>query len=69
MFKLLSVLGHLKKVVPVAKAVGESAGDLAELWADAKQKIDTDGDGRPDLKPDEAVDLLGKGLIIVARRL
>jgi len=57
------------KVKPVADAVLGARDDIWVLYRDARSKWDSDGDGKPDPTVEEAVDFLGKALIVVAKRL
>ncbi len=69
----------LKGIVTVAKfggqaakvigAINDAKPEVVALWIDAQQKWDSDGDGRPDVKPQEAIEFLGKAFAVIAKRM
>jgi hypothetical protein len=53
----------------VIGAITDAKGEIVALWVDARQKWDSDGDGKPDVKPQEAVEFLGKAFSVIAKRM
>ena len=60
---------HIGKVVPVVRALAESKSDIEVLFYDGLHKWDTDGDGKPDITAEEALDFLVKLLQVVIKRM
>mgnify|MGYP003133940528 CR=1 FL=1 len=57
------------KIKPVLDAGLGAKSDIVALWDTARVAWDSDGDGKPDPTVEEAMDFLGKVLIVIAKRL